>query len=77
MAKGQTLGERVTAVETWAEGHDKACASRWGVLITIMLIGLTTIIGIGGWSLNRVFEGQERQLAELRQIRAETLPKAR
>ena len=69
MAKGQTLGERVTAVETWAEQHDKACATRWAVLISIMLVFLTAILATAGWGLNRVFEGQERQLAELRAMK--------
>lgn len=71
MAEGKTVGERLASVETWAENHERVCASRWSLLTTIMVVGLTSILAVGGWSLNRVFEGQERQLAELRQIRAD------
>jgi CHASE1-domain containing sensor protein len=69
MAKGQTLGERVAFVESWAEGHEKVCASRWRVLTAILLIGLSAILSLGGWGLTQVFELQREQLRELQQLR--------
>lgn len=74
---GETQGEKLAKLEGWAENHEKVCASRWSLLTTIMVLGLTSILAVGGWSLNRVFEGQQRQLEELREIKAVTTVSAR
>ena len=29
---GETIRERMTALETWVEGHEKLCAERYGSL---------------------------------------------
>lgn len=66
------MERRVTTVENWQRAHDQICASRWGILIKLIgwggALAMTTIIGIGGWSLNRLYEGQLQQNAVLQQI---------
>lgn len=66
------MERRETTVENWQTNHDVVCASRWGILIKLIgwggALAMTTIIGIGGWSLNRLYEGQQQQTAALQQI---------
>lgn len=63
---------RVYRVELWQTNHDKLCTARWNILIKLIgwggALAMTTIIGIGGWSLNRLYEGQQQQNAALQQL---------
>lgn len=66
------MERRVTRVEVWQVNHDKVCAARWGVLIKLIgwggALALTTVIGIGGWGLNRLYDAQQQQNAALQQL---------
>lgn len=66
------MERRITMVESWQKNHDAVCAARWGILIKLIgwggALAMTTIIGIGGWSLNRLYEGQQAQNTALQQL---------
>jgi hypothetical protein len=73
--KPRTLGERMLLVENWQSTHEKACADRWLLLLRIMFAGLAILIGIASWGLNKVFDGQQQQLNELRAVSAQVATK--
>lgn len=62
--------------------HEKLCAERYlnihgriNMIFRILSwagpLAVAVIIGVASWGLNRVFEGQQAQLALLKSVRAE------
>lgn len=72
MSDEREMEMRLFRAELWQQNHDKLCAARWGILIKLIgwggALAMTTIIGIGGWSLNRLYDGQQQQNAALQQL---------
>lgn len=47
--------------------------ARLNLLVAAVGVGLTILISVAGWSLNRVFDNQQDQLALLKSVRAEVM----
>jgi hypothetical protein len=66
------MERRVTILERDFSNHQRDCARNWALLMKVIGFGgalaLTTIIGVGGWSLNRLYEAQQQQTAALQQL---------
>ena len=72
------LAERVEAVRSDMLSHERLdqerltnIHGRLNLLFTAFAAGLTILVGVAGWSLNRVYDNQQDQLALLRSVRAE------
>ena len=63
----ETLRERMTALETWVEGHEKLCAERYGSLrgdlkwILRGVIGL--LLAVCAWLAIQLWDGAQRAIA--------------
>ena len=72
MGEENPMERRVTILERDMANHLKECARNWSLLMKVIgwggALAVSTIIGIGGWSLNRLYEGQQQQNAALQQI---------
>ena len=70
--KGNTMPERMTAVETWQSEHEKACAARWGLLLQVIgwggSLAFITTLGVAGFGLKSIYDGQQKQLDSLREL---------
>lgn len=66
------MERRVTSLERDMSNHLKDCARNWGLLIKLISFGgalaLSTLIGVGGWGLNRLYDAQQAQTAALQQL---------
>jgi hypothetical protein len=58
-------GERMAAVETWAENHDDECSKRWGILLKLIGFGgsaaLVVVIGLIGFGGKALYDQQQQQ----------------
>ncbi len=66
---GETIRERMTALETWVEGHEKLCAERYGSLrgdlkwILRGVIGL--LLAVCAWLAIQLWDGAQARLGGL------------
>lgn len=58
--------------------HEEICAERYrgingrlSMLFAALGVAIAAIIGTAGWGLNKVYDNQEQQLRELRQVAAQ------
>lgn len=63
---------RVTKLEADARNHDEVCATRWGILLKVIGYGgtfaLTILLGVAGFGMKALYEGQQHQLEVLQRV---------
>jgi hypothetical protein len=66
------MERRMTTVENWQTNHDVVCAARWGILIKLIgwggTMSFTVVLGLAGWGLKTLYDGQQQQNAALQQL---------
>ena len=65
----ETLRDRMMALETWVEGHERLCAERYGSLrgdlkwILRGVIGL--LLGVSAWLAIQLWNGAQARISDL------------
>lgn len=72
------MGERIAAVETWQSEHERACSTRWGVLIKMLgwggSLAFITVLSVASWGITKLYDGQQQQNQMLQQLLSHRSP---